>query len=127
VGASWKGWWGEEPPFHAPVFVITHHAREPLPMAGGTTFTFVTDGICAALEQARAVTGGRDVAIAGGASVVRPYLGAGLLGELYLHNVPVLLGSGERLLGDVGDPTLAPVEVIASLAVTHVRYSILRP
>jgi len=121
---TWKGWWGEEPPFHEPVFVLTHHPRDPLPMEGGTTFTFVTDGIEGALEQARAAAGDRDVAIAGGASAVQQYLAAGLLDELYLHLVPVLLGGGERLLENVGDPVLEPVEVVASPAVTHIRYRV---
>jgi dihydrofolate reductase len=123
---SWTGWWGDNPPYHVPVFVLTHHAREPLPMQGGTTFNFVTDGIESALEQARAVAGDKDVHIAGGASAVRQYLAAGLLDELYLHIVPVVLGAGERLLEDVGDPTLEPVKVVASPAVTHVRYRVVR-
>jgi dihydrofolate reductase len=123
---TWTGWWGEDPPYHTPVFVLTHHAREPLEMQGGTTFTFVTDGIESALEQARAAAGDKDVAIAGGASAVRQYLAAGLLDELYLHVVPVVLGSGERLLEDVGDPTLEPVKVVASPAVTHVKYRVVR-
>jgi dihydrofolate reductase len=123
---AWTGWWGEEPPFHAPVFVLTHHPREPLSLRGGTTFTFVTDGIESALEQARSAAGDEDVAIAGGASVVQQYLAAGMLDELYLHIVPILLGAGERLLEGVGDPTLEPVEVIASPAVTHVRYRVRR-
>src|SRR5262249_11968072 len=82
---GWKGWWGEDPPFHVPVFVLTHHPREALPMEGGTTFNFVTDGIDAALERARQAAGDADVAIAGGASAIQQYLGAGLLDELYLH------------------------------------------
>ena len=123
---TWKGWWGDEPPYHAPVFVLTHHSREPLSMQGGTTFTFVTGGIDAALQQARAAAGDRDVAIAGGASTVQQYLAAGLLDELYLHIVPVILGSGERLLQNVGDPILEPVKVVASPAVTHVKYRIVR-
>ena len=121
---SWRGWWGEDPPFHAAVSVLTHHPREPLEMEGGTTFTFVTGGIEAALEQARAAAGEQDVAIAGGASAIRQYLAAGLLDELYLHVVPVVLGAGERLLEDVGDLALEPVEVVASPAVTHVRYRV---
>ena len=121
---TWTGWWGDEPPYHAPVFVLTHHSREPLSMRGGTTFTFVTEGIDSALEQARAVAGDGDVAIAGGASTVQQYLAAGLLDELYLHIVPIILGAGERLLEDVGDPILEPVKVIASPAVTHVKYRI---
>jgi dihydrofolate reductase len=124
--ASWTGWWGEDPPFHTPVFVLTHHPRDPLPMQGGTTFTFVTDGIESALEQARAAAGDRDVAIAGGASAVRQYLAAGLLDELYLHIVPIVLGSGERLLQDVGDPRLEPVKVVPSPTVTHIKYRVVR-
>jgi dihydrofolate reductase len=123
---GWRGWWGEDPPYHTPVYVLTHHPREPLAMQGGTTFHFVTDGIESALEHARAAAGGRDVAIAGGAQAVRQYLGAGLLGELYLHIVPVVLGAGERLLEDVGDPTLEPVKVVASPRVTHVKYRVVR-
>ena len=121
---SWAGWWGEDPPFHTPVFVLTHHEREPLPMQGGTTFTFVTGGIESALEQAHAAAGDGDVTIAGGASAVQQYLAAGLLDELYLHIIPVLLGAGERLLAGVGDPTLEPVKVVASPAVTHVKYRV---
>ena len=93
-------------------------------MRGGTTFTFVTEGIASALPQARAAAGDKDIAIAGGASAVRQYLAAGLLDELYLHIVPVILGSGERLLQGVGDPALEPVKVIASPAVTHVKYRV---
>ena len=123
---SWTGWWGEDPPFHAPVFVLTHHERDPLPMQGGTTFTFVTDGIESALEQARAAAGDRDVSIAGGASAVQQYLAAGLLDELYLHVVPVILGAGEGLLENVGDPALEPVKAIHSPGVTHVKYRVVR-
>jgi dihydrofolate reductase len=121
---SWRGWWGEDPPFHTPVFVLTHHAREPLPMEGRTTFTFVTAGIEAALEQARAAAGDKNVAIAGGATAVQQYLAAGLLDGLYLHIVPIVLGAGERLLDGVGDPTLEPVKAVASPAATHVKYRI---
>lgn len=121
---TWRGWWGEEPPFHAPVFVLTHHERAPLPMAGGTTFTFVTDGVESALDQATAAAGDKDVVVAGGARAVQQYLAAGLLDELQLHIVPVVLGAGARLLDGVGDPTLQPVEVVASPAVTHVRYRV---
>jgi dihydrofolate reductase len=92
-----NGWWGDNPPFGHPVFVLTHHAREPLPMQGGTTFTFVTDGIEAALEQAAAAAGEKDVAIAGGANVAQQYLEAGLMDELQLHVAPLFLGSGARL------------------------------
>jgi dihydrofolate reductase len=121
---SWRGWWGEDPPYHTPVWVLTHHEREPLPMQGGTTFHFVTGGIESALEQARAAADGKDVSIAGGASTVRQYLAAGLLDELYLHIVPVVLGSGERLLEDVGDPKLEPIKVVESPAATHVKYRV---
>ena len=121
---DWKGWWGDEPPYRAPVFVLTHHPRQPLSMQGGTTFTFVTDGIASALEQARAAAGDQVVAIAGGASTVRQYLAAGSLDELYLHVVAVILGAGERLLEDVGDPVLEQVKVVASPTVTHIKYRI---
>ena len=123
---SWRGWWGEDPPYHVPVFVLTHHAREPLPMEGGTTFHFVTDGIESALEQARAAAGDQDVKIIGGASVIQQYLAAGLLDELQLHIAPVVLGAGERLLENVGDPTLEPIDVVASPAATHVKYRVVR-
>jgi dihydrofolate reductase len=123
---SWRGWWGDDPPYHAPVFVLSHHEREPLPMEGGTTFTFVTGGIESALEQARAAAGDKDVSIAGGASTVAQYLRAGLLDELYLHVAPVLLGSGERLFDNAGDATFEPIEVVASPAVTHIRYRVVR-
>jgi dihydrofolate reductase len=123
---SWRGWWGEEPPFHAPVYVLTHHEREPLEMQGGTTFHFVTGGIEAALEHARAAAGDENVAIAGGASTVNQYLAAGLLDELYLHIAPVILGGGERLFAGVGDPTLEPVKVVASPAATHIKYRVVR-
>ena len=121
---EWKGWWGDEPPYHTPVFVLTHHPRQTLTMLGGTTFTFVTDGIASALEQAQAAAGGGVVSIAGGASTIRQYLAAGSLDELYLHIVPVLLGAGERLLEDVGDPVLEPIKVVSSPAVTHIKYRI---
>jgi dihydrofolate reductase len=98
---SWKGWWGEEPPYHVPTFVLTHHARKPLEMKGGTTFHFVTDGIHAALERAQAAAGGRDVRIGGGASTVRQYLKERMIDELHLAFRPVLLGRGESLWGDL--------------------------
>ncbi len=123
---EWKGWWGDDPPYHTPVFVLTHHAREPLSMLGGTTFNFVTDGIASALEQAQEAAGDRLVSIAGGASTIRQYLAAGSLDELYLHIVPIVLGAGERLLEDVGDPVLEPVKVIASPGVTHIKYRIVK-
>ena len=98
---SWKGWWGDEPPYHTPVFVLTHHPRAPLKMAGGTEFFFVTEGIHAALEQAKAAAGGRDVRVGGGVSTVRQYLRAGLIDELHLAVRPVVLGSGEHLWHDL--------------------------
>lgn len=122
---EWIGWWDDEPPFHVPVFVLTHHEREPLQLKGGTSFTFVTEGIHSALEQARAAANGHDVRIAGGASAVRQYLAAGLLDELYLAIVPIVLGAGERLLEDVGDLTLQPIKVVPSPGVTHVKYRVI--
>jgi dihydrofolate reductase len=124
--SDWKGWWGEDPPFHVPVFVLTHHPREPLRMQGGTTFTFVTEGIESALEQARAAAGGKDVSIAGGASTVQQCLSAGELDELHLHVVPIVLGAGERLLENVGTPKLEIAGVVASPGVTHVKYRVVR-
>ncbi len=122
---SWKGWWGDNPPYHSPVFVLTHHAREPLEMEGGTTFHFVTDGIESALEQARAVAGGMDVSLGGGAGAAQQYLAAGLLDEILVSIVPVFLGSGSRLFDDLGDPkpTLEQVEAIEAPGVTHIRYT----
>jgi dihydrofolate reductase len=121
---SWTGWWGDDPPFHTPVFVLTHHAREPLEMAGGTTFHFVTDGIEAALAQALDAAGGLDVSIGGGAETAQQYLRARLVDEMEIHVVPVLLGGGERLFENV-DGALAGfecVELVASPAVAHYRY-----
>jgi dihydrofolate reductase len=103
---SWRGWWGDEPPYHTPVFVLTHHARAPLAMKGGTEFRFVTQGIEAALEQAKAAAGGKDVRVGGGVSTIRQYLRAGLIDELHLAISPVLLGSGENLLHGVDMPAL---------------------
>jgi dihydrofolate reductase len=122
------GWWGDEPPFRTPVFVLTHHARETVTKAGGTTFTFVTGGIDVALEQARAAAGDKDVAIAGGASVVQQALEAGLLDELQIHVTPVLLGGGVRLFGELGTEgiKLESTRVIESPTVTHVRYRVVK-
>jgi dihydrofolate reductase len=119
---SWHGWWGDDPPFHHPVFVITHHRREPLELQGGTTFHFVTDGIESGLAQARAAAGGRDVSLGGGASVAQQYLAAGLLDELVVSVVPVLLGGGARLFDDVGEARLEQVEAVGAPGVTHIRY-----
>jgi dihydrofolate reductase len=123
----WEGWWGEEPPYHGPVFVLTHHAREPLPK-GETTFTFVTDGVESALEQAMAAAGGKDVALGGGANVAQQYLAAGLLDELQIHLVPVLLGAGVRLFENLGPEhrELECTRVIESPAVTHLRYRVVK-
>lgn len=121
---DWTGWWGEDPPYHAPVFVLTHYPREPVPMKGGTTFAFVTDGIEAALARAREAAGGRNIAIAGGASTVDQYLAAGLIDELRLHIAPIVLGAGERLFAAAGDPGLKPVRVARTDLVTHVTYEV---
>lgn len=125
---DWTGWWGPEPPYHRPVFVLTHFPREPIAMDGGTTFYFVTDGYPAALDQAKAAADGLHVEIAGGASTVNAYLAAGAIDELHLHISPVLLGVGERLFDGV--PTslgFEPVQVIASPGVTHLKYRLTRP
>ena len=118
----WNGWWGDDPPFHTPVFIVTHHPREPLVMQGGTTFTFVTDGIESALAQAMHAAGGKDVSLAGGASVIQQYLKAGLLDELQINLVPVLLGGGERLLDNVDGVRLEQVRVVEAPGVTHLAY-----
>jgi dihydrofolate reductase len=122
-------WWGDDPPFHHPVFVLTHHAREPVTKEGGTTFTFVTNGIESALEQALAAAGDKDVAVGGGANVAQQYLEAGLLDELQIHLVPVLLGDGVRLFGNhLGSeqPALECTRVIDSPAATHLRYRVVK-
>lgn len=121
----WNGWWGDDPPFHHPVFVLTHHPREPLVMKGGTTFTFVTDGIESALSQARRAAGGKDVALAGGARAAQQYLAAGLVDEMVISLVPTLLGAGERLFDGVGDDLhgLELVRTIATPVVTHLKFA----
>jgi dihydrofolate reductase len=121
---DWRGWWGDEPPYHAPVFVLTHHAREPIEMEGGTTFYFVTDGFESALEQAKAIAGDREVAISGGASTVRQAFRAGAIDEITLDLIPVLLGAGERLFDGVDDPGLEPIDVVHSPRATHIRYRV---
>jgi dihydrofolate reductase len=121
---DWRGWWGDEPPYHAPVFVLTHYPRDPIEMEGGTTFHFVTDGFGAALERAKAAAGDREIAVAGGASTIRQALAAGAIDELTLDVAPVLLGAGERLFDGVADPGLEPIEVIHSPYATHVRYRV---
>ena len=121
----WTGWWGSNPPFHHPVFVLTHHAREPLQAEGGTTFTFVTDGIESALAQARRAAGGRDVSLAGGAKAAQQYLVAGLVDEMEIHLVPTLLGRGEGLFDGVGDDLhgLELVRTVATPKVTHLKFA----
>ena len=123
--SDWRGWWGDEPPYHAPVFVLTHHPHDPIEMAGGTTFHFV-DGFEAAMEQAVASAGDQTVTIAGGASAVRQGLQAGVIDELLLAHVPVVLGRGERLFDDVEDMDFDPVEVAASPLATHIVYLVNR-
>jgi len=120
----WNGWWGVDPPFHHPVFVLTHHARPPLALEGGTTFTFVTDGIVAALELARRAAHGLDVSLAGGASTAQQYLGAGLVDEMEIHLVPILLGAGERLFEGVRElGGLELVRTVAAPNVTHLKFA----
>jgi dihydrofolate reductase len=123
-----EGAWGDDPPFHMPVFVLTHRPRDPIVKQGGTTFTFVTDGIESALEQAREAAGDKDVGVAGGASVAQQYLKAGLLDELQIHLVPILLGDGVRLFDQLGDAQieLEATRVIDSPRVTHLRFEVLR-
>jgi dihydrofolate reductase len=121
---DWRGWWGDDPPYHAPVFVLTHHRREPIEMEGGTTFHFVTDGFDAAFARAGDVAGELGVDIAGGASTVRQAFAAEVIDELMLDIAPVLLGAGERLFEGVRDPGLQPLEVIHSPLATHVRYRV---
>jgi dihydrofolate reductase len=122
----WQGWWGEDPPFRKPVFVLTHHQRDPLTLSD-TTFTFVTDGIEAALERAREAAGEQDVFIGGGAETINQYLAAGLVDELELHVVPMLLGGGARLFDGVGaDLKLQLIRVVEAPGVTHLKYSVVR-
>lgn len=119
----WQGWWGRNPPFHHPVFVLTHHPRPRLEREGGTSFTFVTDGIESALRQAREAAAGKDVALAGGANVARQYLAAGLVDEMVLHVVPILLGSGERLFeGDARLGELHLDRTVPAPGVVHLRF-----
>ena len=122
----WRGWWGEDPPFHMPVFVLTHHQREPLTLSD-TTFTFVTDGIGAALEQARAAAGDKDVLIGGGADIINQYLAAGHVDELELHVVPLLLGGGARLFEGIGpDLELEQIRVVEAPGVAHLNYRVVK-
>lgn len=123
-----EGPWGDNPPFHMPVFVLTHDAREPLTREGGTTFTFVTDGIESTLEQARQAAGDRDISVVGGANVIQQYLRTGLLDEIQVHLVPILLGAGKRLFDNIGPRQieLETARVIESPGVTHLRYRIVK-
>ena len=122
----WDGWWGDDPPFRMPVFIVTHHAREPVTKQGGTTFSFVTDGI--GLDQARAAAGGQDVALGGGANVAQQYLKAGLIDEMHINLVPVLLGDGARLFDNLGgaEVTLECTRTVEAPGVTHVTYRVVK-
>jgi dihydrofolate reductase len=121
----WNGWWGPNPPFHHPVFVVTHHARERLVCEGGTSFTFVTNGIEAALEQAKRAANGKHVTIGGGGRIAQQYLAAGVVDEMHLHLVPILLGGGERLFDRLGDNLhgLELVRVVSTLKVIHLKFA----
>jgi dihydrofolate reductase len=123
---QWTGWWGDDPPYHYPVFVLTHHPRDPLEMKGGTTFHFVTDGIESALEQATEAAVGKDVMLWGGAEVANQYLAAGLLNEIELHVVPLLLGDGARLFDNLGgaEVQLEQVRAVEAPGVTHLKYRV---
>ncbi|MET0475198.1 MAG: dihydrofolate reductase family protein [Mycobacterium sp.] len=128
TNSDWTGWWGEEPPYHCPVFVLTHHPRDDVEMQGGTTFHFVTDGIESAYARAEAAADGRAISIAGGASCARQAITAGLVDEIDLQVSPVLLGSGERLFDgfSVGEPSLELVRVLEAPGVAHLRYRVIR-
>lgn len=121
---AWKGWWGDNPPYNAPVFVLSHKSRKPINMEGGTTFTFVTDGIESAMKRARSAASTKDVAIAGGANVINQYLRAGHIDELWLHIAPVTIGHGQRLFLDTPNIHLKPLEVRTTDLVTHIKYAI---
>lgn len=123
---DWRGWWGDEPPYHAPVFVLTHHARQPLQMQGGTTFTFETDGIVAALHKAQEAANGRSVSIAGGANVVRQYLTAGLVNELHLSVAPVILGAGESWFAGLPPMQFEQIGSRHTRYVTHLQFRVPR-
>jgi dihydrofolate reductase len=122
---AWTGWWGDEPPFHGPVFVVTHHERKPLPMSGGTTFTFVTSGVESAVEQARTAAGGADVLVCGGAAVVQQCFAAGLIDEFTVSVAPVFLGGGTRLFADAAEASqLELIAVVEAPGVTHLSYRV---
>lgn len=122
----WQGWWGDDPPFHVPVFVVTHYPREPLVKEGGTTFTFVTDGVESAVAQAKDAAVGKDVGVGGGAQIAQQCLAAGLIDEMQLHVVPILLRGGARLLEDLGDGPLGleQIRVVEGPGVTHIKYEV---
>ncbi|MDP9247046.1 MAG: dihydrofolate reductase family protein [Candidatus Dormibacteraeota bacterium] len=123
----WNGWWGANPPYHVPVFVLTNHARQPLSMEGGTTFNFVTDGIESTLEQAKEAAGDKDVMLSGGANVAQQYLAAELIDEMELHVVPLLLRDGARLFDNLrNDPELEQVRSIEAPGVTHLKYRVVK-
>lgn len=121
---NWRGWWGDNPPYHAPVFILTHTKREPIRMSGGTTFYFFTDGIDSALQRAKDAAGDKNVAIAGGAHTVNEFLRAGYIDELWLHILPVTVGEGLRLFSNVPNLELKPIEVSGNEHVTHIRYEV---
>ncbi len=123
--ADWKGWWGDTPPYHGPVFVLSELEREPIQMDGGTTFYFVTGGIEEAMKRAKEAAGNQNVAIAGGANTVNQYLAAGMIDELWLHIVPVTIGSGARLFDTIPRLKLEPIEVRGTKLVTHIKYKVL--
>lgn len=123
---EWKGWWGNNPPYHAPVFVLSHKERAPVEMEGGTIFHFVTDGIESAFRKAKEAAGNRNVRIMGGANTVNQYLAAGLIEELWLHVVPVTVGAGSRLFDGVPNLKLEPIEISGTSMVTHIRYKVLK-
>jgi dihydrofolate reductase len=126
---EWDGWWGDDPPFHHPVFIVTHFAREPMTMQGGTTFTFVTDGIESALAQATVAAGGKDINLAGGANIIQQYLAAGLVDQLQINLAPVLLGGGERLFDNLGGAELAfeGTRAVHAPGVNHLTYRVTPP
>ena len=126
--SDWKGWWGDDPPYHAPTYVLTHHAHDPIEMEGGTTFHFVTEGIESAYEQAKTVAGGQNISIAGGASCAQQALKAGLVDEVDLQVSPVILGAGERLLDgfEPGEPELELVRVLEAPGTIHIRYRVVK-
>lgn len=123
---EWKGWWGDDPPYHAPVFVLSHKKREPIKMEGGTTFFFVTDGIESALLKAKEAAGNKNVKIMGGANTINQYLHAGLIDELWLHIVPITIGMGSRLFDGISNLNLEAMEISGTNIVTHIRYNVLK-